>query len=177
MQTGLKCPSCGHANLLGNDRCEQCFASLMTSDLPRPKKGDKIQNAMMTDPVSALLTGADLLVASTTDSVGDIIRVMQEKQKRCMVIYKDKKLVGIVSDRDILFKVANRDKDPKKMKVESVMTPNPEFVTADDPIAFVINKMAMGGFRHVPVLAADGTPLSIVSIKDVLAYLKNRGKN
>jgi len=32
----------------------------------------------------------------------------------------------------------------------------------------------MGGFRHLPVLAADGAPLSIIMIKDVLKYLSRR---
>src|ERR671918_705245 len=67
---------------------------------------------------------------------------------------------------------------PKKNdKIQSVMmtapisdliTANPEFVKPGAPIAFVVNKRAMGGYRHVPVLREDGTPLSIILIKDVL---------
>jgi len=38
----------------------------------------------------------------------------------------------------------------------------------------VVNKMAMGGYRHVPVLQEDGSPLSIIIIKDVLGYLSKR---
>ena len=168
---GLKCPACGFDNLLGEDWCEQCLVSLMQRDIPRPKKDDTIQRTMMTAPISNLLTGKDLLVAKGSDSVLKIVKTLQDRKLKCVLIYKKKKLAGILSNRDLLRKVASKDTDLAKTKVESVMTPNPEYVKAEDPIAVAVNKMAMGGFRHLPVLASDGTPLSIIGIKDVLAYL------
>lgn len=125
-------------------------------------------------PIADLLTGEDLLVAAPSDTIDKIIKIFQAQRKNCVVVYKRKKLVGILSNRDLLWKVAGKYKDFSKVTVEDVMTSNPEFVNPDDPIAFVINKMAMGGFRHVPVLANDGSPLSIVLIKDVLGYLAIR---
>ena len=172
----MKCPSCGFENLGGEDRCQQCLHSLMHVDLPMPKKSDKIQSMMMTAPISELLTGKDLLVASTADSIEQIVTILQKEKKDCVLIYKKQKLVGIISDRDLLRKVAGHYKDLSKVKAEAIMTPNPEFVRADDPIAYVVNKMATGGFRHVPVLREDGTPFSIISIKDVLGYLSRRLK-
>jgi CBS domain-containing protein len=170
----ITCPSCGHKNIQGEDRCEQCLHSLMQRDLPRPLKNDNIQKAIMTTPIGDLLTGKDLLVASPTDSVQKLVKILQKEDKNCVLIYKRKKLVGIVSNRDLLRRVAGKYKDLSKVKVEEIMTPNPEFVRAEDPIAYVVNKMALGGYRHVPVLAADGTPLSIILIKDVLSLLARR---
>lgn len=170
------CPSCSFENIEGEDRCAQCFLSLMQRDIPRPRKDDNFQNVMMTAPVSELLTGKDLLVASTTDTIQKIVRIFQEKKKNCVLIYKKKKLVGIISNRDILRRVVLPHKDLSTVKAEEVMTANPEFVRAEDPIAYAVNKMAMGGFRHLPVLANDGTPLSIIMIIDVLRYLSRRKK-
>ena len=172
----MKCSSCGSENLQGEDRCEQCLHSLMQRDLPRPKKDDSFQSVMMTAPIENLVTGKDLLVASTTDSIQKIVKILQDEKKDCVLIYKRKKLVGIISYRDLLSKIAGKQKDLSKVKAEAVMTPNPEYVKGEDPIAYVVNKMATGGFRHVPVLQADGTPLSIISIKDVLSYLSRRDK-
>jgi len=168
---GLKCPACGFDNLLGEDRCTQCFSSLMQRDIPRPKKDDAFQSTMMTASVSALLTGKDLLVTKRGDSIAKIVKILQKTKLKCIVVYHKKKIVGILSNRDLLRKVSFKGKDLSKIKVEEVMTPNPEFVKTEDPIAFAVNKMSMGGFRHLPVLADDGTPLSIISIKDVLTYL------
>jgi CBS domain-containing protein len=171
---GMICPSCGHDNILGEDRCVACLHSLMQRDLPKPRKDDAFQSVMMTAPVSELLTGKDLLVASTTDSIQKVVGTFQKEKKDCVLIYKKKKLVGILSYRDLLRKVVGKYNDLSKVKVEQIMTPNPEYVKADHPIAYMVNKMAMGGYRHVPVLAEDGAPLSIVSIKDVLGYLSKR---
>ncbi len=174
---GIKCPSCGFDNIQGTDRCEECLHSLMQRDLPKPTKNDKFQQAMMTAPVSEILSTKELLVASEDDSLDKIISILQRKKLRCLLVYRKKKLVGIVSNRDLLRKAASVDKDLSKMTVESVMTSGPEYVNVHDPIANAINKMAMGGFRNIPVLANDGTPLSIVSIQDVLAYLTKRNKS
>ena len=173
----IKCPSCGYQNIEGEDRCAQCLNTLHQRDIPLPKANDAIQSLLLTAPISDLLTGKDLLVASPDDSIQKIVNIFQEKKKNCVLVYKNKKLIGIMSNRDILWKVAGKYKDTSKIKVSQVMTPNPEWVRASDPIAFVVNKMAMGGFRHVPVLADDGAPLSIVLIKDVLAYLARSQKN
>jgi len=99
----------------------------------------------------------------------------RQKRKNCVLVIQKKKLVGILSYRDLLLKVAMKHKDISKVKAEDVMTPNPEYVKPEDPIAYVVNKMSMGGFRHIPVLSTDDTPLSIISIKDVLRYLGRRG--
>ena len=173
----IQCPSCGFQNIEGEDRCAQCLHTLHQKDIPLPKKNDTIQTILLTAPISDIITGADLLVASPDDSIQKIVKIFQDQKKNCVVVYRKKKLVGILSNRDILWKVVGKYPDLSKVTVEQVMTHNPEWVKASDPIAFVVNKMAMGGFRHVPVLADDGTPLSIILIKDVLAYLARREKN
>ncbi len=173
----IKCPSCGFENIQGEDRCEQCLHSLMQRDVPLPKKNDVFQQEMLTAPVSNLLTGKDLLVANTADSIQKIVKIFHQEKKNCILIYQKKKLVGILSNRDLLKKVAGKYKDLSKVKVEAIMTRNPEYLKPEDPIAFAINKMAMGGFRHIPVLQTDGTPISIITIKDVLSYLSRRDKN
>jgi len=173
----IKCPSCGLDNILGSDRCEQCLHSLMQTGLPQPKKEDKFQSAIMSNPVSELLTGKDLLVCSPDDTIQKVVKIFQKEGKKCILAYEKKKLVGILSNRDLLLRVAGKYKDLSKVKVREVMTRNPEYVTADVPIAYVVNKMAMGVCRHVPVLASDGTPYSLVIIKDVLGYLVRRRKS
>lgn len=168
---GVPCPSCKFVNLPGEDRCGQCLHSLMQRDIPQPKHDDAYQQTMMTTPISELITGKDLLVADKRDSVKKITEVLQREKKSCVLVYERKKLVGIISRRDLLRKATDEKLDLLKLTAAQVMTSQPEFVRPEDPIAYMVNKMALGGFRHVPVLAKDGTPISIVSIKDVLAYL------
>ena len=155
------CPFCGQKNLPGDDRCKHCMHSLMQKSLPHTRRrGDAFQDALLNEPVSELLTGADLLVCSPDDAVAEILAIFQKEKKGCVLVYKKKKMVGILSNRDL-----------DKLKVEDVMTRNPGWVHPEDPIAFAVNKMSVGGYRHVPVLNADGTPVSILLIRDVLRYL------
>lgn len=171
----LNCPYCSSTYILGADRCPKCFHSLMHQNLPGPKRGEKIQKAMLTEPISELVTGKDLLVCADDDSVEKIVQVLEGEHKDCVLVFKKRKLVGIISQRDLLLRVAGKYSDLSKVTAAAVMTTNPETVRPEDPIAFVVNKMAMGGFRHVPVMNPDGTPMSIVSIKDVLKYLDKNG--
>ncbi len=173
----IKCPSCGFESIEGEDRCQQCLHSLMQRDIPRPKKDDNIQHAILTAPVSDLLTGHDLLVCSPTDPLNKIVKIFKKDNKNCVLVYQKKKLVGILSNRDLLLKLAGKDQDLSKLKVEDIMTKDPGCVKPEDPIAYAINKMALGRYRHVPVLRDDGTPVSILVIKDVLQHLSKRIKS
>lgn len=166
------CPFCGHDNLPGDDRCKHCLHSLMQRQIPSARrKADGFQDTLLNEPVSELLTGIDLLVCRPDDSVADIVAIFQKEKKGCVLVYKNKKMVGILSNRDLLLRVAGIHNDLSKVKVEDVMSRDPSWVRPEDPIAFAVNKMAMGGYRHVPVIRADGTPVSILLIRDVLRYL------
>ncbi|MBK9429014.1 MAG: CBS domain-containing protein [Elusimicrobia bacterium] len=105
--------------------------------------------------------------------MAEILAIFQKEKKGCVLVYKKKKMVGILSNRDLLLRVAETNRDLDKLKVEDVMTRNPGWVHPEDPIAFAVNKMSVGGYRHVPVLNADGTtrPFSHSSSRDVLRYL------
>lgn len=139
--------------------------------IPAPPKDDRAKRTLLNSPVSALVTGEDLLVASAADSLQKISSILKKKKKTCVLIYEKKKLVGILSLRTLLTEAACKVPDLTRVTAGDIMTRNPATVTLMDPISYAVNKMSIGGFRHLPVLAADGTPVTIISIKDVLVYL------
>ena len=51
------------------------------------------------------------------------------------------------------------------------MTRDPECLTPDDGIAYALNKMAVGGFRHIPLVDTQGSPQGIVAMRDIVEYL------
>jgi CBS domain-containing protein len=150
---------------------------MMVREMVRARKNDRVHEALLTQPVSELLTGADLLVCSPEDTLQKIVEIFQERKKGCVLVYKNKKMVGILSNRDLLLRVAGKQKDLSTVKVEEVMTKNPDYVKPEDPLAYAVNKMSVGGYRHVPVLREDGTPVSILLIKDVLRHLSRSKKS
>jgi CBS domain-containing protein len=78
------------------------------------------------------------------------------------------KLVGIFTDRDAVVKAAGLTLD--SLYVHDFMTPDPVVLRHDDPIAVAIHKMAVGGFRHIPILE-DGRPTGVVTARDVFHHL------
>jgi CBS domain-containing protein len=167
----IRCPSCGHENQDGDTRCSQCLHTLMDRHLPVPLKEDPLKRMLLNAPLSAIVVGENLLVASANDSLQKIVSIFKKKKKTCVLIYEKKKLVGILSLRTLLNEAACKYPDLSRVTAGDIMSRNPVTATLRDPINFAVNKMSIGGYRHVPVLADDGTPISIISIKDVLVYL------
>ena len=101
-------------------------------------------------------------------SVRDAIRTMREHRIGCLLVVEGDRLVGILTERDLLLKV---DEGDLSRPVRELMTEDPEVLTPDDPIVYALNKMSVGGFRHVPLIDRGRRPVGIVSVKDIVDYL------
>ena len=77
-------------------------------------------------------------------------------------------LVGIFTDRDAILKVAGQRRE--RPTIGDVMTHDPVILRSGDPVAVAIHKMAVGGFRHVPIVKG-GVPVGVVSARDVFRHL------
>ena len=110
-----------------------------------------------------------------SSSIVEVMRVLKANNMGCVLVVDDKQhLSGIFSERDYLTKIFETNMDLTSTPISRVMTPEPFTVTPDSPIAFVLNLMAEGGFRHVPVVDAEGLPLAVVSVRDIVQALVER---
>ncbi len=103
--------------------------------------------------------------------VSDVIKIMKKKRIGCVCVVQNDELVGIFTERDVLTKVVGSDAEIEKVRVESVMTPSPEYLFQDDRIAYALNRMHVGGFRHIPLINFQGNPTGIISVKEIFACL------
>jgi len=78
-----------------------------------------------------------------------------------------KKLVGIVTDRDLALKVVAEGRDPKSTDVETVMTRMVITCLADDDIQKALDAMSKHQLRRIPVVENNGRILGIISQADV----------
>ena len=108
---------------------------------------------------------------SSGDSVADVIQRMRQDRNGCALVVDGGRLVGIFTERDILLQVVCGGVDPDGTPVSEVMTSDPESLTAEDNVGALLNKMAVSGFRHVPIVDAAGLPQAVISMREAMEYL------
>lgn len=101
----------------------------------------------------------------------DVLKIMKEKRIGCVCVVKNKQLAGILTERDVLKRVVGAELDVEHVQIEDVMTSTPEYLFIDDQLAFALNRMDLGGFRHIPLINAQGEPSGIISVRDIMAHL------
>ena len=161
----LRCPVCGFENLTGADTCDNCGADLGGHDVP--ESAASFTGRLMGEHLHEL--GAPPPVAVAPDTPLDaVIARMHDAGTDCVLVMSDDRLVGIFTDRDAVVKAAG--KRLSSFHVRDFMTPDPVVLRHDDPIAVAIHKMAVGGFRHIPIVE-DGRPTGVVTARDVFHHL------
>ena len=107
--------------------------------------------------------------------VGETVATAVEKMKNykigCVLICENKKLVGILTERDLLKRILGTNKDIEKVKVEEIMTADPEYLSPNDSLVFALNKMGVGGFRHLPLVDENRIPVGQLSIRHIVWYI------
>ncbi len=150
---------------------EEEYSSLVKGGDAKPTS-DKLQKLIMSELLQDFISKIPPIIVNPETSIAEVIDKMHEfPTKGCVLICgSDRKLVGIVSIRDILLKVAGLIKDPAKVPVKNIMTPKPECLDKSAPLSYALHKMSIGKFRHVPVLD-NGIPVGVVSTRDLIEYL------
>jgi len=161
------CPSCGHDNIEGADRCEECVTSLLNLDVPQSGREGPASSVMEND-ISHL--DQELLSVSTETPALEVIRKMRVAGLGCALVMENGKLVGIFTERDLLNKLTGPAARPSQTAVSELMSVNPEILSETDSVATAVNKMSMGRYRHIPIRKADRS-YSVISIKHVLKYI------
>lgn len=116
------------------------------------------------------------ICVSPTAIVSEVVAGMAARNHGCVLVVENGVLIGIFTERDVMRRVVGKV-DPKAAKVRDVMTKDPEAVMFHDTVAAVLNKMTLGGFRHVPLVDIQRKPVGVVSMKDVVEYFVDRFPN
>jgi len=164
----MNCPSCGHENIDGIDRCEECLASFRQLDIPSAAAAEGLARSVMEDNLGHLDQDETIAVASDTP-VLEVTERMKNSNSGCALVVDGGKLVGIFTEHDVLKRVTSGG-DLAALRVKELMSPNPETLNEKDSVAEALNKMSLGRYRHIPFKRADGT-YAVASIRSVLKYI------
>src|SRR3954449_12515956 len=106
----------------------------------------------------------DVLTVDPTASIGEAAEKMVDAGVGAVVVMEDMvRMVGIVTERDLLRAVAQRARGAEA-RVRQWMTPNPVTIAPETTIEDAAQVMFDNNFRHLPVVK-DGRPLGIVSLR------------
>ena len=120
----------------------------------------KCSEVMTKNPVCCLPNDMVANVAELMNSgnIGSIPVIENEQTK---------KLIGIVTDRDLTLKIVAKGLDAKSTKVETVMTRKVVTCRADDELQKALDAMAEHQLRRIPVVDADNKIVGIIAQADV----------
>jgi len=122
------------------------------------------------DPISSLGLKLPLMIEMGTN-MKNALEILQGKEQNCILIVENNILKGIITERDILLKVTGKGFDLDLVTVDEFMTKTPEYLSPEDPLAYALNKMHVGGFRHVPIVNDSMEPVGLISISNIISTI------
>jgi CBS domain-containing protein len=108
----------------------------------------------------------DLLTVAPEDTLGEAAEKMAARGVGAALVMDFGRLVGILTERDLLAAVADRVQ-PSEARVREWMTEDPVTVPEATSIGRAASIMVTNGFRHLPIVDAEKT-IGIVSLRDVI---------
>ena len=122
------------------------------------------------DPLSSL-TQEKFIVLNEQATLRDAITSMQKYHIGCILLENNHKITGIFTERDIVQNIVGNRHNLKKECVADYMTKSPDVLHFEDPIAFALNKMISGGYRHIPIVDKAKKPIGIIAMQDIINHL------
>lgn len=105
---------------------------------------------------------------SLGSSVKDAARKMNDHNIGSLIVLDGKKLVGIITERDILGKITALDKTPSKIPVSNIMTSKVIVTRPDDFIDDAVYLMIKNKIKKLPVIE-DGEVVGMITSTDIVA--------
>jgi len=87
-----------------------------------------------------------------------------------VVVDEQDRVIGMVTERDILKRLVNRDRNPSETKLSDIMTEKPRVARADDNLLEWLAIMSNERFRRLPIVDEDGRVVSIMTQGDFVSY-------
>ena len=107
--------------------------------------------------------------------LSECIKLLQDNRIGSLLVTGDDgRVLGIFTERDCIRKVVGKVVALDSSVVGDFMTPDLMRELPDSALAYALNLMSNGGFRHVPIVDQDDMPIGMISVKDVVDYLVGR---
>jgi CBS domain-containing protein len=113
----------------------------------------------------------EVATAKPDDHLVDAAKTMLERKIGCVVVVEEEKVVGIVTESDLI-RCAASGFDPNRKLVKDVMNSPPVTCTPEAPVEEAYAHMRKNNIRHLPIVREDGALVGIVTMKDLISFGK-----
>ena len=114
--------------------------------------------------------GGAIWIIGPESTVFEAIQMMAEKNIGALLVVKDHKLAGIISERDYTRKVALKGRSSKETRVQEILSGQVIHVSPDHSVDQCLRLMTEHRVRHLPVLEGDKI-LGVISIGDLVNWV------
>ena len=116
--------------------------------------------------VSQVMT-PDPRTVGPQDTLQDAARLMDQLNVGVLPVADGPRLIGVLTDRDIVVRSTSAGQDPRQARVEAAMTTEPRTVAEDAPVLDAIRMMKEQQLRRLPVVDGAGHLIGILSLGDL----------
>lgn len=107
---------------------------------------------------------------SSQATVLESVRVMEAARSGAAAVVDGDRLVGIISERDVMLRVVSAKRRPQETTVGEVMTTSVETVTAATSTGEALELMVSRHVRHLPVVDPEGKIVGLLSLRNLLQH-------
>jgi CBS domain-containing protein len=111
----------------------------------------------------------DVIAVDATSTVKEAVEIMNEHEIGCLVVIENHRLIGILTERDVLKRVLAATKDPKKTKVGEIMTTRVFTVSPETDLEEAARLMFENDVKKLPVVS-EGKLVGLVTLTDLARF-------
>jgi CBS domain-containing protein len=104
----------------------------------------------------------------------DAARLMRNANVGSVVITRDGRPLGVVTDRDLAVRVVAERQDPERLELGEIMSGEPIFLAGERDLPQLIAAMRDLGVRRIPIVDAEGKLTGIVALDDLVLLLADQ---
>jgi len=137
---------------------------------PEVGRGGDVGREILLTRLSELKRNTGAVTVAADATVSQAVALMKKKRVSAVMVVdrkKPRRLIGLFTERDFLDRALGA-KGFGRLKVGKVMTRDPEALSPKDSVAYALNKMNVGRYRHVPLVDGDGVPVGMISARDLI---------
>jgi CBS domain-containing protein len=117
----------------------------------------------------------NIVVVNYNESIRNTAEIMKQKRIGSVLIEKDKKIVGIITERDILYKVVAEGKDVNNTKASEIMSSPLITINKNATVKEALEKFKQYNIRRLPV-RDNGNIIGIITLRNVVGDILSLAK-